>query len=216
VRETSGIPLGCSLILPVGTANRVQTLKASTLSEGLNQDIVTALEQIVDLVCYHAPSASSGRYNQYEIVTDEIVLNVQKTTYGSLTGVGAFMALPPTGIGSLGAAYTLPASIRWDQVASLLGAGETAAPTPAPIVIQAPPTPAPPPQAAECDNANKECVFYESTSFDGVRCAFFDKEFTLGDVIGSHTCSLQASRRVTNGIPLACPLFLPVHTVNCV
>jgi hypothetical protein len=27
---------------------------------------------------------------------------------------------------------------------------------------------------------------------------------------------LEASRRVTNGIPLGCPLFLPVHTVNCV
>jgi hypothetical protein len=27
---------------------------------------------------------------------------------------------------------------------------------------------------------------------------------------------LEASRRVTNGIPLGCPLFLPVHTVNCI
>jgi hypothetical protein len=27
---------------------------------------------------------------------------------------------------------------------------------------------------------------------------------------------LQASRRVTNGIPLGCPFFLPLHTVNCV
>ena len=26
----------------------------------------------------------------------------------------------------------------------------------------------------------------------------------------------EASRRVTNGIPLGCPLFLPVHAVNCV
>jgi hypothetical protein len=26
----------------------------------------------------------------------------------------------------------------------------------------------------------------------------------------------EASRRVTNGIPLGCPLFLPVDTVNCV
>jgi hypothetical protein len=29
-------------------------------------------------------------------------------------------------------------------------------------------------------------------------------------------CSLEASRRVTNGIPLESPLFLPVHTVICV
>jgi hypothetical protein len=28
MRETNGIPLGCSLILPVGTVNPVQTLKA--------------------------------------------------------------------------------------------------------------------------------------------------------------------------------------------
>jgi hypothetical protein len=34
--------------------------------------------------------------------------------------------------------------------------------------------------------------------------------------IGSHACSLEASMRVTNGISLGCPLFLPVHTVNCV
>jgi DNA-directed RNA polymerase len=27
---------------------------------------------------------------------------------------------------------------------------------------------------------------------------------------------LQAIRRVANGIPLGCPLFLPIHTVNCV
>jgi hypothetical protein len=32
----------------------------------------------------------------------------------------------------------------------------------------------------------------------------------------SRACSLEASRSVTNGIPLGCPLFLPVDTVNCV
>jgi hypothetical protein len=30
------------------------------------------------------------------------------------------------------------------------------------------------------------------------------------------SCSLEASRRVTNDIPLGCPLYLPVHPVNCV
>jgi hypothetical protein len=44
----------------------------------------------------------------------------------------------------------------------------------------------------------------------------FRQNFTLEDAIGSHACSLEASRRVTNGIPLGCPLFLLVHTVNCV
>jgi hypothetical protein len=48
-----------------------------------------------------------------------------------------------------------------------------------------------------------------------VRCAFWQK-FTLEDAIGSHTCSLEANTRVTNGIPLGCPLFLPARTVNCV
>jgi hypothetical protein len=40
----------------------------------------------------------------------------------------------------------------------------------------------------------------------------FRKQFALDAAIGSHACSLEAS----NGIPLGCPLFLPVHTANCV
>jgi hypothetical protein len=44
----------------------------------------------------------------------------------------------------------------------------------------------------------------------------FRQKFTLEDAIGSHACSLEASSRVTNGIPLGSSLFLPVHTVNCV
>jgi hypothetical protein len=44
----------------------------------------------------------------------------------------------------------------------------------------------------------------------------FRQKFTLEDAIGTHACSLQASRCVTNGIPLGSSLFLPVHTVNCV
>jgi hypothetical protein len=44
----------------------------------------------------------------------------------------------------------------------------------------------------------------------------FRQKFTFEDAIGSHACSLEASRRVTNGIPLGSPLFLPVHTVICV
>jgi hypothetical protein len=44
----------------------------------------------------------------------------------------------------------------------------------------------------------------------------FRQESTLEDAIGSHACSLEANLCMTNGIPLGCPLFLPVHTVNCV
>jgi 3-oxoacyl-(acyl-carrier-protein) synthase len=44
----------------------------------------------------------------------------------------------------------------------------------------------------------------------------FRQKFTLEDAIGSHACSLEANMRVTNGIPLGCLLFLPVHTANCV
>jgi hypothetical protein len=44
----------------------------------------------------------------------------------------------------------------------------------------------------------------------------FRQKFTREGSIGSHACSLEANMRVTNGIPLGCPLFLPVHTVNCV
>jgi hypothetical protein len=52
-------------------------------------------------------------------------------------------------------------------------------------------------------------------AFCVARCAFLDR-FTPEDAIGSHACSLEASRRVTNDIPLRCPHFLPVHPVNCV
>jgi hypothetical protein len=46
---------------------------------------------------------------------------------------------------------------------------------------------------------------------------FFRQKFTLEDAIEFHAFApLEASRRVTNGIPLGCSLFLPVHTVNCV
>jgi hypothetical protein len=44
----------------------------------------------------------------------------------------------------------------------------------------------------------------------------FRKKLTLEDAIGSHACSLEASMRVTNGIPLGCSLLLPVDTVICV
>jgi hypothetical protein len=44
----------------------------------------------------------------------------------------------------------------------------------------------------------------------------FRQKFTLEDAIGSHACSLEANMRVTNGIPLGCPLLLPVDTVICV
>jgi hypothetical protein len=44
----------------------------------------------------------------------------------------------------------------------------------------------------------------------------FRQKFTLEDALGSHASSLEASRRVTNGIPLGCPRFLPVHAVYCV
>jgi hypothetical protein len=44
----------------------------------------------------------------------------------------------------------------------------------------------------------------------------FRQKFTLEDAIGSHACSLEASRRATNGMHLGCSLLLPVDTVNWV
>jgi hypothetical protein len=44
----------------------------------------------------------------------------------------------------------------------------------------------------------------------------FDRKLHSRDAIGFHACSLEASMCVTNDIPLGCPLFLPVRTVNCV
>jgi hypothetical protein len=34
------------------------------------------------------------------------------------------------------------------------------------------------------------------------RRAFFDRDFTLEDAIGSYACSLEANKRVPKGIPL--------------
>jgi len=42
----------------------------------------------------------------------------------------------------------------------------------------------------------------------------FRQELALEDAIGSHACSLEASKRVTNDIPLGHSLLLPVGTVN--
>jgi hypothetical protein len=42
----------------------------------------------------------------------------------------------------------------------------------------------------------------------------FRQKYTLEDAIGSHACSLEANMRVTNVIPLGCPLPLTVTTVN--
>jgi hypothetical protein len=39
-----------------------------------------------------------------------------------------------------------------------------------------------------------------------------EQEFAHEDTIGSHACSLEASKRVTNSIPLECPLPLSVRT----
>jgi hypothetical protein len=50
--------------------------------------------------------------------------------------------------------------------------------------------------------------------------ARFRQKFTLDDAVSSHACSLhcllEASRRVTNSIPLGNPLLLPVGTVNSI
>jgi hypothetical protein len=51
-------------------------------------------------------------------------------------------------------------------------------------------------------------------SIDGVvHGARFRQKFTPEDAIGSHVCSLEASRTVTNGVLLGCLLFLPVRTL---
>jgi hypothetical protein len=39
-------------------------------------------------------------------------------------------------------------------------------------------------------------------------CRLFRRNVAFEDAIGSHACSLEASMRVTNGIPLGSPLAL--------
>jgi hypothetical protein len=53
----------------------------------------------------------------------------------------------------------------------------------------------------------------DSIEAEAVRCAFFDRNPRSRM---SLVPTPEASRRVTNGIPLGPPLFLPVRTVNCV
>jgi hypothetical protein len=69
-------------------------------------------------------------------------------------------------------------------------------------------------------NAAKEMILksngFNWQLFDVGTVRVLRQKFTLKGAIGSHACSLEASRCVTNGIPLGCPLFLLVRTVNCV
>jgi hypothetical protein len=44
----------------------------------------------------------------------------------------------------------------------------------------------------------------------------FRQNVTQEDAIGPHACLLEESRRGANRILLGCPLFSPVHPVNCV
>jgi O-acetyl-ADP-ribose deacetylase (regulator of RNase III) len=44
----------------------------------------------------------------------------------------------------------------------------------------------------------------------------FRLEVSLEDAIGAHASSLEASMRVTNGIPIGVSLLLPVGTIICV
>ena len=46
-----------------------------------------------------------------------------------------------------------------------------------------------------------DMVDMSAVKVKGPLCVF-RQEFTLEDAIGSHVCSLQASKRVTDGIPL--------------
>jgi hypothetical protein len=60
------------------------------------------------------------------------------------------------------------------------------------------------------------CAKAKSSKVSFCTVRVFGQKLTLEDAIVSHACSLEASRHVTNGIPLGCSLLLPVHTVNCV
>jgi hypothetical protein len=56
--------------------------------------------------------------------------------------------------------------------------------------------------------------FSLSYSPGGGMVLVFEQDFALEDAIGSHACSLEATMRVSNGIPLGSPLLLPVATMN--
>jgi hypothetical protein len=60
------------------------------------------------------------------------------------------------------------------------------------------------------------CIQTLKVRTDAGTVRVFRQKSTLEDAIGSHACSLEANMRVTNGIPLGCPLLLPVDTVICV
>jgi hypothetical protein len=68
--------------------------------------------------------------------------------------------------------------------------------------------------------ANHPCIATTTHRTDRCRTTgtvlVFRQGFALEDVIGSHTCSLEANLRVTKRIPLGCQLPLTVATINCV
>jgi hypothetical protein len=76
----------------------------------------------------------------------------------------------------------------------------------------APPVPAPAPALtpAAAEESKRGLLL------SGGTVRVFRQKFTLEDAIGPHASWLEASRRVTNGIPLGCPHFLQVRTVNCI
>jgi proprotein convertase subtilisin/kexin type 5 len=69
---------------------------------------------------------------------------------------------------------------------------------------------------AACSSSCDTCNGGGTSDCTSCTVRVFRQKFTLEDAIGSHACSLEANMHVTNGIPLGRPLFLPVHTVNCV
>jgi hypothetical protein len=50
----------------------------------------------------------------------------------------------------------------------------------------------------------------------GCTVLVFRQKCTHEDAIGSPTCSLEVSMRLTNAMHLGCSLLLPVGTVNCI
>jgi hypothetical protein len=60
----------------------------------------------------------------------------------------------------------------------------------------------------QCGYCRMSTSVQRSTLINWYGAAFFRQKFALEDVIGSHACSIAASKRVTNSIPLVRPTFL--------
>jgi hypothetical protein len=193
MRVANDIPLRCSLLLPVGTVNCVKTLKdVSMLGAVHHLDLSHTNIVHVGLLCnVHTLKLVGCKQLRAEDLVGKLAFcQTLRMFWGVLKGACAFlMHLHHTVTDSCcqpSLRQRLKRTIPHITVTVRINTG----------------------RSQTWDGGAFRCK--RLCSYCTVRV--FRRKFTLEDAIGSHTCSLQASRRVVNnGIPLGCPLLTDSH-----